>query len=383
MSDKVDKIYDVLIIGAGASGLFLAANLKAKNVAILEKNPSAGNKILISGGGRCNITNRHISEQNYLTDGKFIKKALNAFKFNDVLDFFKNIEFKEQKESQFFTKSSSKSVLNTLLQKINAKIFYNTEVINASKNGEIFEILSTKGEKFYAVNLVVATGGISYKRLGVSDIGLKIAQNFGLKTINFSPALVGFSVQKSEFWFKELSGISLNAKMSVGDKILQGDILFTHKGISGPCVLNASLFWQKGTISINFLPNFEPKNLTQGKKQLTSVLPLPKRFVLEFLRQNNLQDAAFSEYSNDEKAKILELFNYRFAPAGTFGFNKAEVSKGGVTTAQIDENFQSKDIKNLYFIGEVLDVTGMLGGYNLHFAFTSAKIVSNALNKVY
>ncbi|MBE3605985.1 aminoacetone oxidase family FAD-binding enzyme [Campylobacter sp. RM13119] len=383
MSDKVDKIYDVLIIGAGASGLFLAANLKAKNVAILEKNPSAGNKILISGGGRCNITNRHISEQNYLTDGKFIKKALNAFKFNDVLDFFKNIEFKEQKESQFFTKSSSKSVLNTLLQKINAKIFYNTEVINASKNGEIFEILSTKGEKFYAVNLVVATGGISYKRLGVSDIGLKIAQNFGLKTINFSPALVGFSVQKSEFWFKELSGISLNAKMSVGDKILQGDILFTHKGISGPCVLNASLFWQKGTISINFLPNFEPKNLTQGKKQLTSVLPLPKRFVLEFLRQNNLQDAAFSEYSNDEKATILELFNYRFAPAGTFGFNKAEVSKGGVTTAQIDENFQSKDIKNLYFIGEVLDVTGMLGGYNLHFAFTSAKIVSNALNKVY
>ncbi|WP_322619339.1 MULTISPECIES: BaiN/RdsA family NAD(P)/FAD-dependent oxidoreductase [Campylobacter] len=379
----MDKIYDVLIIGAGASGLFLAANLKAKNVAILEKNPSAGNKILISGGGRCNITNRHISEQNYLTDGKFIKKALNAFKFNDVLDFFKNIEFKEQKESQFFTKSSSKSVLNTLLQKINAKIFYNTEVINASKNGEIFEILSTKGEKFYAVNLVVATGGISYKRLGVSDIGLKIAQNFGLKTINFSPALVGFSVQKSEFWFKELSGISLNAKMSVGDKILQGDILFTHKGISGPCVLNASLFWQKGTISINFLPNFEPKNLTQGKKQLTSVLPLPKRFVLEFLRQNNLQDAAFSEYSNDEKAKILELFNYRFAPAGTFGFNKAEVSKGGVTTAQIDENFQSKDIKNLYFIGEVLDVTGMLGGYNLHFAFTSAKIVSNALNKVY
>ncbi|MBE2984112.1 aminoacetone oxidase family FAD-binding enzyme [Campylobacter sp. RM9344] len=383
MSDKVDKIYDVLIIGAGASGLFLAANLKAKNVAILEKNPSAGNKILTSGGGRCNITNRHISEQNYLTDGKFIKKALNAFKFNDVLDFFKNIEFKEQKESQFFTKSSSKSVLNTLLQKINAKIFYNTEVINASKNGEIFEILSTKGEKFYAVNLVVATGGISYKRLGVSDIGLKIAQNFGLKTINFSPALVGFSVQKSEFWFKELSGISLNAKMSVGDKNLQGDILFTHKGISGPCVLNASLFWQKGTISINFLPNFEPKNLTQGKKQLTSVLPLPKRFVLEFLRQNNIQDAAFSEYSNDEKAKILELFNYRFAPAGTFGFDKAEVSKGGVTTAQIDENFQSKDIKNLYFIGEVLDVTGMLGGYNLHFAFTSAKIVSNALNKVY
>ncbi|QCD51442.1 BaiN/RdsA family NAD(P)/FAD-dependent oxidoreductase [Campylobacter californiensis] len=379
----MDKIYDVLIIGAGASGLFLAANLKAKNVAILEKNPSAGNKILTSGGGRCNITNRHISEQNYLTDGKFIKKALNAFKFNDVLDFFKNIEFKEQKESQFFTKSSSKSVLNTLLQKINAKIFYNTEVINASKNGEIFEILSTKGEKFYAVNLVVATGGISYKRLGVSDIGLKIAQNFGLKTINFSPALVGFSVQKSEFWFKELSGISLNAKMSVGDKNLQGDILFTHKGISGPCVLNASLFWQKGTISINFLPNFEPKNLTQGKKQLTSVLPLPKRFVLEFLRQNNIQDAAFSEYSNDEKAKILELFNYRFAPAGTFGFDKAEVSKGGVTTAQIDENFQSKDIKNLYFIGEVLDVTGMLGGYNLHFAFTSAKIVSNALNKVY
>ena len=162
-----------------------------------------------------------------------------------------------------------------------------------------------------------------------------------------------------------------------------GDLLFTHRGISGPAILNASLFWQKGRICINFLPKFSEKNLVNGKKQLSSVLPLPKRFVLEFLRNFGLKDRAYYELNDDEKSIIKKLFAYEFAPAGTFGFERAEVTKGGVKTNFLDENLECKSVKGLYFIGEVLDITGMLGGYNLHFAFASALKVASALKNSY
>ncbi|QPH91225.1 NAD(P)/FAD-dependent oxidoreductase [Campylobacter concisus] len=161
-----------------------------------------------------------------------------------------------------------------------------------------------------------------------------------------------------------------------------GDVLFTHRGISGPAILNASLFWQKGRICINFLPKFSEKNLVNGKKQLSSILPLPKRFVLEFLRNFGLKDRAYYEFSDDEKSIIKRLFAYEFAPAGTFGFERAEVTKGGVKTEFLDENLECKSVNGLYFIGEVLDITGMLGGYNLHLAFASALKVASALKKL-
>ncbi|KEA46007.1 oxidoreductase [Campylobacter mucosalis] len=372
-------IYDILIIGGGASGLFLAANLKGKNVAILEKNSSAGKKILASGGGRCNITNRHINPKNYLADENFIKQALDDLSFKDILDFFSQVKFKEQKNSQFFSDSSSKAVLNALLSKIRAEIFYNADVIKADKIGDIFEISTKDDKKFMAKNLVIATGGASYKALGASDIGLKIASDFGLKINKFEPALVGFTVQKDEFWFKNLSGVCFEAEILLGERKFSGDILFTHKGISGPAILNTSLFWKKGQMSINFLPNFNKSGLVCGKKQLSSVLNLPKSFVVEFLKSQGLKDMAFNNYDNTQKELVYRLFKYDFAPAGTFGFERAEVSRGGVCTTELNENFQSKNVKNLYFIGEVLDVTGMLGGYNLHFAFASAKQILKAL----
>lgn len=422
----MNKIYDVLTIGAGAAGLFLAANLQGKSVAILEKNSSAGKKILASGGGKCNITNRYISAQNYLGDEEFISRALLNLDFRDVLEFFAELKFKEIKQNQFFCASSAKDVLAVLLrssQQNGAEIFYNCDVKSARKIsaicqdsadafvvaksscGEIFEILTHGAQKFRAKNLVIASGGLSYKALGASDMGYKVAENFGLQVVKPAPALVGFTVQKDEFWFKNLSGVSLNAEISLSVKNaassaelssnasdkklnlntlkelkLSGDILFTHKGVSGPAILNASLFWQKGAMSLNFAPKFEFKNLTQGKKQLSSVLPLPRRFTLEFLSSKNLSDKPFSEYGEAEKTEILKLKEYKFAPAGTFGFERAEVTKGGVSTSELSESFESKKHKNLYFIGEVLDVTGMLGGYNLHFAFASAKTASLSLN---
>jgi len=375
-------IYDVIIIGTGASGLFLGANLKGKKIAILEKNSSAGKKILASGGGRCNITNRFISAKNYLGEQKFIEQILKELTPNQVLKFFSELKFSEQKQNQFFCDSGAKSVLSVLLKRQNADIFYNKEVLGAKKVDGIFEIL-TKDEKFRARNLVIASGGLSYKALGASDIGYKIASEFGLELSPIAPALVGFSVQKDGFWFKKLSGVSLRADVEISGRNdnhkFSDNVLFTHRGISGPAILNASLFWQKGRICINFLPKFSEKNLINGKKQLSSVLPLPKRFVLDFLRNFDLKDKAFYEFSDDEKRTIKRLFAYEFAPAGTFGFERAEVTKGGVKTEFLDENLQCKSIKGLYFIGEVLDITGMLGGYNLHLAFASALKVAKYL----
>ena len=431
MMSKICKIYDVLIIGAGAAGLFLAANLRGKSVALLEKNATPGKKILASGGGRCNVTNRRIDASNYLGDADFVKNILKNLDFKDVLKFFGELKFNEQKQNQFFCESGAKDVLGVLLKRARqsgAQIFCGVCVkgarkIFADENGgildvspaqnrdenltnfetkfdrceqnlnEFFEVLTENGDKFYAKNLVVASGGLSYKSLGASDIGYEIAQSFGISVTTPAPALVGFTVQKEEFWFKNLSGVCFPAQISVActnknaanrePKILRkfaGDILFTHKGISGPAVLNASLFWQKGLMAINFCPNFSIETAQKSKKQLSTVLPLPRRFTLEFLRTAGLSDKPYCEYKADEMAKISQLFDYTFAPAGTFGFERAEVTKGGVDTDALDANCGHKDTRGLYLIGEVLNVTGMLGGYNLHFAFACAANLAKRLN---
>ena len=409
---KICKIYDVLIIGAGAAGLFLAANLRSKSVAVLEKNATPGKKILASGGGRCNVTNRHIDASNYLGDANFVKNILKNLDFKDVLKFFGELKFNEQKQNQFFCESGAKDVLGVLLKRAKqsgAQIFCGVCVkgarkILADENGqileklkseqtEIFEVLAENGDKFYAKNLVVASGGLSYKSLGASSIGYEIAQSFGTSVTTPAPALVGFTVQKDEFWFKNLSGVCFPAEISVVcasknaanrepkmPRKFAGDILFTHKGISGPAVLNASLFWQKGLIAINFCPNFSIETAQKSKKQLSTVLPLPRRFTLEFLRAAGLSDKPYCEYKADEAAKISRLFAYEFAPAGTFGFERAEVTKGGVDTDALDANCGHNDTRGLYFIGEVLNVTGMLGGYNLHFAFACAANLAKLLN---
>lgn len=390
----------------------MAANLRGKSVALLEKNATPGKKILASGGGRCNVTNRRIDASNYLGDANFVKNILKNLDFKDVLKFFGELKFNEQKQSQFFCESGAKDVLGVLLKRARqsgAQIFCGVCVkgarkILADENGqileklkseqtEIFEVIAENGDKFYAKNLVVASGGLSYKSLGASSIGYEIAQSFGISVATPAPALVGFTVQKEEFWFKNLSGVCFLAEISVvcasknavnrelkTPRKFAGDILFTHKGISGPAVLNASLFWQKGLIEVNFCPNFSIETAQKSVKQLSTVLPLPRRFTLEFLRAAELSDKPYGKYAQAEREKILRLFNYRFAPAGTFGFERAEVTKGGVDTDALDANCSHKDTRGLYFIGEVLNVTGMLGGYNLHFAFACAANLAKRLN---
>ncbi|MGP1485892.1 MAG: NAD(P)/FAD-dependent oxidoreductase [Campylobacter sp.] len=379
--------FDLVIVGAGASGLFLAANLSGLKVAILEQNSFCGRKILASGGGRCNITNRNICAKNYLGNEEFINEILTKLSFEDVLNFFKELKFKEQKQNQFFCQSGSKDVLNVLLKKARqrAEIFCDTKVVDINETFQDkfrFEILTQNKQEFLCKSVVIATGGISYKNLGVSELGYEMARKFGLEISKLSPALVGFCVQKDEFWFKDLSGVSLKVEIGVEGRKFSSDLLFTHRGVSGPAIFNASLFWQKGQICINFLPNFNFQTLRKSKKQLSTILPLPRSFLLRFLQNFSLTDKPFCEYKKDELEIIFKLQSYKFAPAGTFGFQRAEVTKGGVKTELLDKFCQSLGIEGLFFIGEILDITGMLGGYNLHFAFASAINAAKKINLI-
>ena len=356
-----------IILGAGASGLFLASLLK-KDYLVIEHNSQIGRKIKISGGGKCNITNKIVSFKNYKGKNDFIKRALKEFDNKDLLRWLKknSLEVKELKPNQYFFSSSD--VLLNYFKKNVKNIKLNTEIIDIEEN----RVITNKGV-FEADNIVVATGGLSFKTLGASGVGYEIAKKTGHRVTPLKPALVGFTVQKEEFWFKNLSGISIRADVFVENKKFRDSILFSHRGITGPAILNASLWWEKGKIKIDFLCGKDVlKFLKNREKIISTQLPLPKRFVKEFLKTLGLDDKRIKNLSKSELEKLKKINSYEFAPAGTFGFEKAEVTKGGVDTSQIDEYMRSRLVKNLFFTGEVLDVTGELGGYNFQWAFTSA-----------
>ncbi|MBI3873840.1 MAG: NAD(P)/FAD-dependent oxidoreductase [Arcobacter sp.] len=217
----------------------------------------------------------------------------------------------------------------------------NCEVLDVEYQNDEYKIITNK-QILKTKKLIISSGGLSYPSLGATEMGYKIADKFGHTIIKPNPALVGFTVQKEQFWFKELSGLSMNVKIKVANKTLEGSLLFTHKGCSGPVILSASLYWTKGQIAIDFAPykdSYSPKRFKQAIKELQ-----------------------------------IDIHNYLVSPAGNFGYTKAEVTKGGISTTEIDENFESKLQKNLFFIGEVLDITGELGGYNFQWAFSSGYV---------
>jgi len=367
---------DIVIIGAGASGLMLGSLLEGKDFLLLEKNFEIGKKLKVSGGGRCNITNKFISSENYLGNDDFLKEILSRFSYQELLKYFKGIEFRKEKSNQFFCKKGSSEILSFFKKKIPLKkIITGCEVKSVIYKDEFFYIDTSK-RRYIAKKLIVASGGISFPQLGVSDVAYEIAKKFGHQVTTLKPALVGLTLQKDDFWMKNLSGISLPVKVSVGKKSFVSDMLFAHRGISGPAILNSSLYWEKGSIFIDFLPGYDVV-FKDKKKQISSNLPLPKRFIKEFLKKLTIEDKVVSKLTDSELEKLNLLKNYKLSPAGDFGYKKAEVTKGGIKTGDIcRRTMESKLQKNLYFLGECLDITGELGGYNLHFAFASAKICS-------
>lgn len=367
--------HKIIIIGGGASALMLASLLPKNSAVIIESNSKPGAKILVSGGGKCNITNTLMGTEYFLGDADFIQPSLKSFNEKSLMRWLErqNLHPVIRKETQYFCKDSAKELLDIFAKESKKQtLCLNEQVLEVSKLEDIFYIKTNK-RTHTASAVVVASGGLSFPKLGASSIGYEIAEAFGHNIVKTAPALVGFTVQKDQFFFKELSGVSTEVKIRIGENICEGALLFAHKGMSGPAVLDASLFWEKGKLEIDFLPNFSWKSVQGSKKQISSLLPMPKRVTKAFLIQLGLEDKPYHQLNKQELEILQSLSHYSLAPAGTFGYSKAEVTKGGVDTAEIDSRtMMSQKEEGLYFIGEVLDITGRLGGYNFQWAFSSA-----------
>ncbi len=376
-------MYDNIVIGGGASALSFASFInKSQKTLLLEQNEKLAKKLLISGGGRCNFTNKKITPKDYYGNCPFLKELFKQYGNRWLLRFLtKNgLHYSLKNEVQYFCDKSSKEILAIWLKEAkNVESKLNCKVLDVQKNSDFFLLISSCGT-FKSKRLIVASGGVSYPQIGVSDIAKTIAEKFNIQFIDFKPALVGLTLQKEQQFFKNLSGISLLANVQVASHQFSDYILFAHKGVSGPAILNASLFWEKGKIVIDFLPNKEI-DFTKNKV-ISNALPLPKRFVKAFLEHLGLEDKKINALNRIEKEKLQVLKNYSFAPAGTFGFKKAEVCKGGVACSEMTQNFETKKQKGLFFIGEALEVTGRLGGFNLQFAFSSGAKCANFINNI-
>ena len=375
---------NIVIIGGGASALMLASLLPKNTATIIESNPKLGAKILVSGGGKCNITNTEMGREYFVPNTEFVEPSLKRFNEKSLLQWLERQRLipELRKDRQYFCKDSAKELLDIFTKESRKQnIILNEKVINVSKRDQIFYVKTDK-HTYTADAVVVASGGLSFPKLGASSIGYEIAENFGHTLVKTAPGLVGFTVQRDQFFFKELSGLSTDVEIRVSGNICKGALLFAHKGISGPAVLDASLYWEKGQIEIDFLPQYSWGNIKKSRKQLSSLLPMPKRLTKTFLLQLKIDDKIGIKITEDELLLLKTLNHYTFAPAGTFGYSKAEVTKGGVCTDEVEaKTMMSKKTEGLYFTGEVLDVTGRLGGYNFQWAFSSAYSCAQFINK--
>jgi len=377
-----------VILGAGASGLMVASQLYSKgfkDILIVDHNPKIGMKIKVSGGGKCNVTNEKVSEDNYLGESSFVKGVLQRYTPQELLAFLKtkNVLPSIRSLGQYFCKKSADEVINALKSDIPQGAFLLSHELKSLSFEDDF-IIQTDKKTLKAKHLVIATGSPAYPQVGGTNIGLKLGQDLGHASKGFSPVLVGWTVQKEQFWMKELSGISSYVSIDVGHKKLYGDLLFAHKGISGPAVLSASLYWKKGLVKIDFLPkNSLKETFSQAKKQMSTQMGLPKRLSKLLLESIQLKDTSVKELKKEDWEKLALLKAYPMSPAGTFGLKKAEACRGGISTDEIDPlSMQSRLNNRLYFTGEVLDVTGELGGYNFQWAFASAVVCASSLKNM-
>lgn len=382
------KNSDVIIIGAGAAGLMCAieAGKRGRKVTILDHTNKVGKKILLSGGGRCNFTNIHANPNNYLSQNQhFCISALKRYTqkdFENLVCQYK-IPYHEKTLGQLFCDNSAKDILNMLLNECE---HYGVEIkpncqITEIKKSEQFHLNSSCG-KFECMSLVIATGGLSFPTMGASPLGYKIAEQFGLKVLPTRAGLVPLTLHKKDLdILNELSGVSLNVEVSCNNKSFREAMLFTHRGLSGPAILQISSYWQAGqSIKINLLPTrdiidyLQEKKLTRPKVELKTILSelFPKRFA-EILCEHWLNNKPINQYTEKELQQMSNIIhNWQIQPNGTEGYRTAEVTLGGVDTNEISsKTFECKTVSGLYFIGEVLDLTGHLGGFNFQWAWSS------------
>ena len=382
--------YHTIIIGAGASGLFCAGSFEAPKI-ILDHNPRPGLKVAVSGGGKCNFTNRLVTASDYQSTSKhFCKNALAAFKpqhFTELLQ-KSHITYEEREEGKLFAKHAG-DIVRLLVQRAKAAhtdFSLSTEVLDIRQQEEGFCVHTSNGS-LYAQHVVLACGGLSYPRLGASSWGIQMARKLDLPIIEQRPALCGLVVQKPlRTLCKTLAGNSTDVIIRLGKQTFTGSLLFTHEGFSGPAILSASLFWQEDMpITINFLPNVDVRTFIahhkNSTKNLSSLLPLRGSIAQTLL---GTLDQPLSNASKTDIDTITRMLNgFTFIPAGSSGSTKAEVTAGGIDTQSINPStFEVKQIPGLYVIGELLDVTGKLGGYNLHWAWASGFCAAKHLSKI-
>lgn len=384
--------FDVVVIGGGAAGLFCAINAgrRGRRVLVIEHNAEPGRKIIISGGGRCNFTNINTTHENFISKNPhFAKSALARFTPQDFISLVKehNIAFYEKKLGQLFCRERSTDIVDMLLaecKRARVKIDTNCTVNSVSKDGK-FKIETSLGQ-YESSSLVVATGGLSFPKIGATNFGYMIARQFGLKVEQTRPSLVPL-IFEDRSKLDGLAGISLNTTIDTGEKIFNENILFTHRGLSGPAVLQASNYWDfADPMIIDTLPD---KNIAdvltdarKSKKLASNFLGemLPTRFVDLMFARTGL-NKPLDQLSNTDIAEIGKMFNewtVRFRD--TEGWHKAEVTLGGVSTKELSsQTMEVKKVPGLYMVGEVIDVTGWLGGYNFQWAWASGFAAGQAV----
>lgn len=380
---------DVIIIGAGAAGLMcaLTAGKRNRSVLVIDHAEKIGKKIRISGGGRCNFTNLKVSHENYESrNPHFCKSALARFGPQDFIAMVEKhgIAYYEKEAGQLFCEGSSIEIIEMLRKECDAAgvdFRLHCRVEGAEKRGHFY--VSTNQGVLESASMVIATGGLSYPKIGATDIGHRLARHFGLAITPLQPALVPFTFhQKDLHALKELSGITIDAEVSCGKRRFRGNILFTHRGLSGPAVLQISLYWNPGErIVINPLPDVDAHELFAEKRrsraELHNVLSghLPRRFVEKWCELFLQQEAVKPMHQYTDKALndiARKLHHWEITPGGTEGYVTAEVTRGGIDTNELSsKTMESKNVPGLFFAGEVIDVTGQLGGYNLHWAWAS------------
>ena len=383
--------FDALILGAGAAGLLCAieAGKRGRHVAVLERADRIGKKILISGGGRCNFTNIHCQPDNFISANEhFAKSALSRYTPADFIALVEKhrIPYHEKTLGQLFCDRSAQDVTDMLEAECRAagvQIFLNCRIHEVQQTSQF--IVRTEAAEFHALALVVATGGLSIPKMGATAFGYDLARQFGLNIVTTKPGLVPVLLGGKDYnRYSDLTGVSAEVVVSANHHAFREKMLFTHRGLSGPAILQISSYWKKGQpIQIDLAPGREiapairvakDRNIAAARSAFLGILP--KRFAERWLEAN-----APASWTNDALAELEKrTHEWLLTPAGTEGYEKAEVTAGGVDTNELSsKTMESKKVRGLFFIGEVVDVTGHLGGFNFQWAWASGAAAGRAL----
>lgn len=399
--------FDVVIIGAGAAGLMCAAQAgrRGRKTLVIDHAKKPGRKILISGGGRCNFTNYDVTANNYLCQNRhFVKSALSQYTNWDFISLISKygIDFEERDHGQLFClseneedKNPAKKIVDMLLNECdlpNVSQWYRCDIqdITKTETGFSFHSISANKEQTGQItcdSLVIATGGLSMPKLGATPFGYKVAEQFGLPVINTTAGLVPFTLHKQDKEdFSDLSGIAIPAEITAQDGTMFSEaLLFTHRGLSGPSALQISSYWQPGqTVTVNLVPQADvlsllsesqKKHPNQSLKNTLSKV-LPKRLIEVLIERKMFDDKPLKQFNQKQFAEVThQLENWQVLPNGTEGYRTAEVTLGGVDTDHLSsKTMECKQVKGLYFVGEVMDVSGWLGGYNFQWAWSSGYV---------